>query len=91
VATQIAPGTVLDEEALRDICRRRQIRELSIFGSAARGEMRPDSHVDLLVEYLPDARKSLFRHFEAERELTALFGSQGRPGLERRASPATTE
>jgi hypothetical protein len=34
VATQIAPGIVLDEETLRDICRRRQIRELSISGSA---------------------------------------------------------
>jgi predicted nucleotidyltransferase len=72
VLTEIAPGVVLQEEALREICERHQIRELSIFGSAVRGEMRPDSDVDLPVESLPGAQISLLRHFAAERELTTL-------------------
>jgi predicted nucleotidyltransferase len=46
----------LPEAELADFCRRHQVRELALFGSAARGEMRPDSDIDLLVDFLPDAR-----------------------------------
>src|ERR1022692_3994066 len=41
--------TQIDESRLADLCRY-QVRELSFFGSAARGEMRPDSDIDL-VDY----------------------------------------
>ena len=37
------------------LCRRRQIRRLSLFGSAQRGAAGPDSDVDLLVEFEPGA------------------------------------
>ena len=67
-------GLVIPEPAIAEICRRYEIRELSLFGSAVRGELRPDSDIDLLVEFLPSARVSLLRHFAAERELTALLG-----------------
>src|ERR1022692_1115969 len=50
--------TQIDEARLADLCRY-QVRELSFFGSAARGEMRPDSDIDLLVEFLPDAEIDL--------------------------------
>jgi predicted nucleotidyltransferase len=66
----IAPGLVVPEAGVAEICRRYQVKELSIFGSAARGEMRSDSDIDLLVDFLPDARMSLLRHFAAERELS---------------------
>src|ERR1017187_6335568 len=52
----IAAGIELPESAIADICRRHQVKELSLFGSAARGEMRPDSDLDLLVDFLPGAR-----------------------------------
>ena len=42
----IATGVELPETEIEDICRRYQVKELSLFGSAARGEMRPDSDVD---------------------------------------------
>jgi predicted nucleotidyltransferase len=45
-----------------------------LFGSAARGEMRPDSDIDLLVEFLPDAKVSLLRHIAAQREFSELLG-----------------
>jgi predicted nucleotidyltransferase len=45
----------VDETKLVDLCRQYRVRELSFFGSAARGEMRPDSDIDMLVEFLPDA------------------------------------
>lgn len=51
--------TRVDETALEELCRRHRVRELSVFGSAARGEMRPDSDIDLLVEFLPDAEADL--------------------------------
>lgn len=43
-------------EAIREVCRRYPIRELSLFGSAAAGDLRPDSDVDLLVDFDPAAR-----------------------------------
>ena len=70
----IAPGIEFPEAALADICRRYKIQELMIFGSAARGEMRPDSDVDLLVEFMPDAAMTLFKRFDVEQELANLIG-----------------
>jgi hypothetical protein len=70
----IAQGVELPEAGIAEICRRYQVKALSLFGSAARGEMRPDSDVDLLVEFLPDAEIGLIQHFAAERELSALLG-----------------
>jgi len=49
------------------------IRALSLFGSAARGEDRPDSDVDLAVELDPDAHLGL-RFFALERQLSDLLG-----------------
>ena len=69
----IAPGLVIPEAGVAEICRRYQVKELSVFGSAARGEMRSDSDIDMLVDFLPDARISLLRHFAAERELSGLL------------------
>jgi predicted nucleotidyltransferase len=70
----IAPGVVLPEAEIGEICRRYQVKELAVFGSAARGEMRADSDIDLLVEFLPEAKVSLLQHFAAERELSTLLG-----------------
>ncbi len=47
-------------EAIRAYCETQPIRRLSLFGSAARNELTPESDVDLLVEYLPETRVSLF-------------------------------
>jgi uncharacterized protein len=70
----IAPGIVLPDAEIADICRRYEVRELSIFGSVLRGEIGPKSDIDLLVDFLPDAEISLFRHAAAQRELSELLG-----------------
>lgn len=70
----IAPGIEMPEAEIADICRRHQVRELSVFGSAARGEMKPDSDIDFLVDFLPGARPGLLGVSAMMRELSALLG-----------------
>jgi len=52
--------------------RRRHVATLSVFGSVARGEARPDSDVDLLVEF--DTPVSLFAIFRLQRYLEEILG-----------------
>jgi predicted nucleotidyltransferase len=70
----ITPGIELPEEEIAEICRRHQVRELSVIGSAARGEMQPESDIDFLVDFLPDARPGLLGLSAMMRELAALLG-----------------
>ncbi|HVX64973.1 MAG TPA: nucleotidyltransferase family protein [Bryobacteraceae bacterium] len=67
-------GIVFPEAQLVEICRRYQVRELAVFGSVARGEERPDSDVDLLVDFLPDARPGLLGVSAMTREFAAVLG-----------------
>ena len=62
-----------DRETLAALCRRHRIRRLSLFGSVLNGSSRPDSDVDLLVEFEPDARPSLLTMAEIELELSPLL------------------
>jgi hypothetical protein len=66
--------TRIDEIALASLCQSYRVRELSVFGSAARGEMRPDSDVDLLVEFLPGAEVDLVDHAGLMLDLSRLLG-----------------
>ncbi len=63
----------IDPEALERLCRRRRIRKLSLFGSRLKGTARPDSDVDLLVEFMPEARPTLLDMAEIESELSELL------------------
>jgi hypothetical protein len=60
-------------DALAAVCARYRVRELALFGSAARGDARPDSDVDLLVVFEDDARVSLFTLIDLQAELSTLF------------------
>jgi hypothetical protein len=61
-------------DRLEALCRRWKIRELSLFGSQARDEARPDSDVDLLVDDDPTADWSLLDIARLRAELSELFG-----------------
>ena len=63
----------VSEAELAPICRRHRIRKLSLFGSQLKGTARPDSDVDLLVEFLPDARPTYFDLANIEIELSVLL------------------
>lgn len=69
----MAPRSLFDHEALAALCRRRHIRCLSLFGSVLKGTARPDSDVDLLIEFEPGARPSLLDLAGIELELSALL------------------
>ena len=65
-----------DRTALAALCRRNGIARLSLFGSRLKGAARPDSDVDLLVEFEPHARPSLLDMARFERELSELLGGR---------------
>ncbi len=67
-------NTQLDETKLVDLCRQYHVRELSVFGSAARGNTRPDSDIDLLVEFIPEAKVDLFEYSGLMLDLSKLMG-----------------
>jgi len=59
---------------IRELCRRYQVRELSLFGSALRDDFRPDSDYDFLVEFEPDAHIGLMAFIGFQHALEALLG-----------------
>lgn len=61
---------------LAELCQRHRIRKLSLFGSRLKGTARPDSDVDLLVEFDPGARTTLFDMAQIEIELSQLLGGR---------------
>lgn len=66
----------IEPDLLAVLCRRHAIRKLSLFGSALKGTARPDSHVDLLVEFEDGARPSLFDMAQIEIDLSELLGGR---------------
>ncbi|MGH3949597.1 MAG: nucleotidyltransferase family protein [Pseudonocardiaceae bacterium] len=64
---------VVDSQAPRAICARYGIASLEVFGSAARGDSRPDSDIDVLYELEPGARLG-WEIEDLGRELAELFG-----------------
>ena len=61
-------------QALAEFCKLYQVRELSLFGSAVRGELRPDSDLDILVTFQPEARIGFLTLSRMARELSELLG-----------------
>ena len=63
----------IDREKLAEFCRRNHIRRLSLFGSVLRDDLRPDSDVDVLVEFEPGHTPGL-AFIDMEDELGTMFG-----------------
>ncbi len=66
--------THLPSGDLAPICRRHGIRRLAVFGSRLKGTARPDSDLDLLVEFEPDRVPGLLGLSGIELELTEMLG-----------------
>ena len=66
----------VDKKKVATFCHKYRIRRLALFGSALRADFRPDSDVDVLVEFSTDAKYSLFTLSRMEDELRHIFGRE---------------
>jgi len=64
----------ISKEKLADFCKRNNITKLSVFGSFIRGQLQPDSDIDLLVEFDRGLTPGLFSIIRMEMELTEIIG-----------------
>jgi predicted nucleotidyltransferase len=71
-----APKLVVPIDRIAEFCRRWKITELALFGSVLRDDFRPDSDVDVLVTFAPDAPWSLYEWADMMDELKAIFGRE---------------
>lgn len=62
-----------DREKIADFCRKRHITRLAVFGPALTPDFRPDSDIDLLVEFEPGHTPGLFGIARMERELSGFL------------------
>ena len=70
------PRLAIDDQQLARFCRAHHIRKLALFGSVLKGTARPDSDIDLLVEFDPDATPSLLDMVAIEQALSAMLGGK---------------
>ncbi len=67
-------GIDISENKVAKLCRKWKVTELSLFGSILRDDFGPDSDVDVLVVFHPDAPWSLWDLMDMKEELEILFG-----------------
>ena len=70
------PTLTIPKDELARYCRKNGINSLAIFGSQVTGQSNPDSDVDLLVEFDPEASIGFLALARMQRELTELFQIQ---------------
>ena len=63
----------IPQERVADFCRRHHIRKLSLFGSILRSDFRPESDIDVLVEFEPGHTPGL-AFFGMQEELSDILG-----------------
>jgi uncharacterized protein len=59
---------------IADFCHRWKVIEFALFGSALRDDFRPDSDIDVLVSFAPDASWRFYDLVSMQDELEAMFG-----------------
>ena len=69
----MSPHLKIDHELIAAFCRKWKIRELAFFGSILRDDFRPDSDVDVLVEFEPGQVPG-FAFVTLQEELQELLG-----------------
>lgn len=64
---------IIPQNKLNEFCRRNHIGRLSLFGSVLRDDFRPDSDVDVMVEFEPGKTPGFFKLADMETELSELI------------------
>jgi len=70
------PQIAISQDKVVEFCQRNRIRTFSLFGSILREDFGPDSDVDVLVEFEPEARVGFMALGRMQRELAELLGRQ---------------
>ena len=70
------PTLNIDHATLAQFCQAHRIRRLALFGSQLKGTAKPESDIDLLVEFLPEAQPTLFDMARIEIELSKALGER---------------
>ncbi len=65
---------IIKKDELLKFCRENHIKKLSLFGSALRDELKPESDIDLLVEFDDEHIPGLLKLAGIEIELTKMIG-----------------
>lgn len=60
-------------EKIVALCHKWQVTELALFGSVLRDDFRPDSDIDVMVQFHPDAHPTFSTLDQMEAELQAIF------------------
>jgi len=68
------PRIPIDHAKIEAFCQKWKMSEFSLFGSVLRDDFRPDSDVDVLVTFAPDAKWRPWDLDEAESDLKLIFG-----------------
>jgi predicted nucleotidyltransferase len=69
----VSPNIDLPTQQITDFCRKWKITEFALFGSILRDDFRPDSDVDVLIEFAENAGWSLFDWVDMIDELKSIF------------------
>lgn len=67
-------GPDIPKDKIAEFCRRNHIRRLSLFGSVLREDFRPDSDIDVLVEFEHGQPVGYIRMAAMENELSEILG-----------------
>lgn len=63
----------LPTEKIAQFCREWQVTEFALFGSVLRDDLRPDSDIDVIVQFHPDAHPTFSTLDQMEAELKTIF------------------
>lgn len=73
IQTLIDKRLGVSQTAIIEFCQRWQIIEFAVFGSVIRSDFRPDSDIDVLVTFAPEAKRGLTETLQMQDELKAMF------------------
>ncbi len=66
----------IPKEEIAEFCRRNHIIKLALFGSALRDELKPESDIDILVEFEEDHIPGLITDSGMQKELSDMIGRE---------------
>ena len=70
----MSPRLPIPRDRIAAFCRKHGIQKFSLFGSVLRDDFGPQSDVDVVAEFRPEARFGLFELVDMQDELTAIVG-----------------